>query len=152
MKTNRLLLALFAASVVALFAQSASAQGINAFGGRFNPYRGNRFGSSPYSLGRIPTPPYFALHPPVYYSGNTYRTYGQSPFARPPYPIFQAPRATVSNIPANAAPTRSVKTLKVVLNPYIDSPSAPIEAPKTRTAKRILNPYYIPANELVTTD
>ena len=40
-------------------------------------------GGSPYSLGRIPTPPYFAIHPPVYYSVPVPRTYGYSPYAYP---------------------------------------------------------------------
>jgi len=38
---------------------------------------------SPYALGRVPVPPYFALHPPVYYSAPVARTYGYSPFAYP---------------------------------------------------------------------
>lgn len=38
------------------------------------------------SRGRViaPTPPYFALHPPVYYEGIVKRPYGISPFAAPP--------------------------------------------------------------------
>ena len=39
--------------------------------------------SSPYASGRIPTPPYFAIHPPVYYSYPVPRSYGYSPFAYP---------------------------------------------------------------------
>lgn len=37
----------------------------------------------PYAMGRIPTPPYFSLHPPVHYSDVVRRTYGYSPFAYP---------------------------------------------------------------------
>jgi hypothetical protein len=40
-------------------------------------------GASPYSLGQIPVPPYFAIHPPVYYSHPVPRPYGYSPFAYP---------------------------------------------------------------------
>lgn len=36
-----------------------------------------------YASGRIPVPPYFAIHPPVYYSAPVPRTYGYSPFAYP---------------------------------------------------------------------
>ena len=36
-----------------------------------------------YSLGRVPVPPYFSLHPPVYYSYPVPRTYGYSPYAYP---------------------------------------------------------------------
>ncbi len=50
--------------------------------GGYGPY-GWGFGgtASPYAMGRIPTPPYFALHPPVYYSTPVPRTFGYSPFA-----------------------------------------------------------------------
>ncbi len=34
-----------------------------------------------YRIGLIPIPPYFALHPPVYYSYPIPRPYGYSPFA-----------------------------------------------------------------------
>jgi hypothetical protein len=34
-----------------------------------------------YRIGLIPVPPYFALHPPVYYSYPVPRPYGYSPFA-----------------------------------------------------------------------
>lgn len=37
-----------------------------------------------YLNGDIPVPPYYALHPPVYYSAPIPRTYGYSPFAYPP--------------------------------------------------------------------
>lgn len=47
-----------------------------------------------YSLGfaqryrtNVPTPPYFALHPPVYYGQRYYRPYGASPFAS--WPMLQ---------------------------------------------------------------
>ena len=42
--------------------------------------------------------PYFALHPPVYYSYRVARTYGYSPFAYPPgvlTPGSEPPRAAV---------------------------------------------------------
>ncbi len=43
----------------------------------FNPY------SFPPSTS-VRTPPYFAVHPPVYYSTRHARPYGMSPFAAPP--------------------------------------------------------------------
>lgn len=64
---------------------------IGGFGGGFNGggglgigggfYTGGLFQG--YSTNRIPTPPYFAIHPPVYYSAPVPRTYGYSPFAYP---------------------------------------------------------------------
>ncbi|HAY78733.1 MAG TPA: hypothetical protein DCY79_02870 [Planctomycetaceae bacterium] len=35
---------------------------------------------------RVPVPPYFAVHPPVYYSHRVYRPYGLSPYAWPATP------------------------------------------------------------------
>ena len=50
--------------------------------GNCNMY-GFRSASNLYSLGHIPTPPYFAIHPPVYYGQRYFRSYGESPYARP---------------------------------------------------------------------
>lgn len=55
----------------------------------------------PYAMGRIPTPPYFALHPPVHYSDFVPRTYGYSPFAYPGNfetpPVLQVTPEEISN-------------------------------------------------------
>ena len=68
MNKTTLLLAAMMIVVLALFAtaDSVQAQHFN-WGGVNYPYAAGYF-SSPYSLGQVPTPPYFALHPPVYYS------------------------------------------------------------------------------------
>lgn len=57
-------------------------RGLNSFGG----FVGTSFSTvwDLYLRGDIPIPPYFALHPPVYYSAPVPRTYGYSPFAYPP--------------------------------------------------------------------
>ncbi|MCA9264319.1 MAG: hypothetical protein KDA60_10745 [Planctomycetales bacterium] len=47
------------------------------------PYYSPAFQTTPYTLGQVPVPPYFALHPPVYYSAPVARPYGYSPFAYP---------------------------------------------------------------------
>jgi len=69
---------------------SACAFAVLAFGGfsstqAIDPVYGFPFG---YSLGyqfsfrnRLPTPPYFAIHPPVYYGARHVRPYGESPYA-----------------------------------------------------------------------
>ena len=59
----------------------------------------------PYAMGRIPTPPYFALHPPVHYSHAVPRTYGYSPWAYPG--TFMTPDVNVIE-PAE------------VINPYVE--------------------------------
>jgi hypothetical protein len=83
--------------------------------------------------------PYFALHPPVYYSEPVPRTYGYSPFAYPPGvmtpEIACAPQpVTINNpyvpstaptaVPGNSNPDRSAGTNSpveplVVINPYV---------------------------------
>lgn len=45
------------------------------------PFFAYGYSGSLYGTGRVPVPPYFAIHPPVYYSTITPRTYGDSPFA-----------------------------------------------------------------------
>ena len=64
------------------------------------------YNSSPYASSRIPTPPYFALHPPVYYKGRPVaRSYGYSPF---PYPgTMQTPE-----------PVEEVQA-KMIINPHV---------------------------------
>ena len=60
-----------------------------------------------YLRGDIPVPPYFALHPPVYYSYPVPRTYGYSPFA---YPAS----VRTPEIVAAAEP-------ETIINPYVPS-------------------------------
>lgn len=87
-----------AAGMVLADAPSAQAQAPFGFGfqpfGFYQPY-GVQFRSS------VPTPPYFALNPPVYYGTRHYRPYGVSPFASPPqvgvpatYEAIAEPRAS----------------------------------------------------------
>ena len=52
--------------------------------GFYQPY-GARIGAS------LPTPPYFALNPPVYYGARHARPYGMSPFASPPVVALTSP-------------------------------------------------------------
>jgi hypothetical protein len=106
------------------------------------------FGSSGnlYGLGYIPTPPYFAIHPPVYYGQRYFRTYGESPFARP----------------ARAARPLNV-SVQLIKNPFVESlPSVLPEAPPVieqetqkdqvavkPVAQLIVNPYYRAEDEVV---
>jgi hypothetical protein len=82
--------------------------------------------------------PYFALHPPVYYSYPVPRTYGYSPFAYPPHvmtpefagapqpleiinPHVEGPEAkpTNSTKPDRAAATSARVEPLVVINPFV---------------------------------
>ena len=77
----------------------------NGGGYGFSPFSGYLY-SSPYAAGRIPTPPYFALHPPVYYSGPVPRSYGYSPF---PYPgTIRTPEVVIIEA-------------RTIVNPYVQS-------------------------------
>lgn len=103
----------------------------------------------------IPAPPYFALHPPVYYGQRYMRPYGDSPFAS--WPQLQ-PSPAYSVYPA--APHA-----QVLVNPYapefcpgcpaegpVDAPAAPPAAPaaespvvgaRPATGPLVIdNPYY----------
>lgn len=72
-----LLLAAVAATAAAVSVSDAKA-------GDFShglPYFGYGYSGSLYGLGYVPVPPYFAIHPPVYYGDRYARPYGVSPFA-----------------------------------------------------------------------
>ncbi len=88
-----------------------------------------------YGLGLVPTPPYFALHPPVYYSCPVPRSYGYSPFAYPP--CVQTPQVDFLSFPpaddVEAKPHEELPpaqpTAKVAVrgqwieNPFVANPS-----------------------------
>ena len=120
-------------AVVALFVNSATAS--EPYGGQhylpwYSPYPADL--TQLYETGKIPTPPYFSLHPPVYYSRPVARTYGYSPYAYPPQ--------TKTPEPAVPAPTP-----KVIQNHFVPPlKDATKETPKDRiavTPVRIINPF-----------
>lgn len=79
--------------------------------------------------------PYFARHPPVYYSYPVPRTYGYSPFAYPPSVMtpeitIEAPAPKLMSnpyVPKSEAEDRSASTKvepQLVINPYFDGAEA----------------------------
>jgi len=68
-------------AAVILVATIAADLPAQVFGGGF----ANRYTSlfDLYRTGKIPIPPYFSLHPPVYYNGIVHQQYGCTPFAYP---------------------------------------------------------------------
>ncbi len=101
-------------------------------------YAGNGFGGRNFGSG-FESPPYFAMYPPVHYSGVVSRPYGVSPYAAPPgvMPIEML-------VP--------VKPLRVK-NPFFDeevkgenSDDQPAEKKASHVSKnkvtRIINPYF----------
>ena len=107
------------------------------------PYGLNGLNGRAYSSGRIPTPPYFALHPPVYYSQAVPRTYGHSPFAYPG--IYRTPE---------------VKKSAMIVNPHVQpGEPTPAEPEKTDTSMKtashsqpkvqiIVNPFVVQTKEI----
>lgn len=106
-------------------------------------------------------PPYFALHPPVYYSGQIVRIpYGASPFAQPwasPYGVI-----TDSHLPSEElekpAPEAPAVESTTIQNPFFEPGGAVPAAPKLTAVPRsqlkadqgvmIVNPYYRPSAKL----
>jgi hypothetical protein len=87
--------------------------------------------------------PYFALHPPVYYSEPVPRTYGYSPFAYPPGTM-------TPDVVSEAQPV-------TINNPYVPTTPAKAEVkPSDRSASAapapeplvIVNPFVSPASSV----
>ena len=80
--------ALAAAAIFSVFSfAGVEAQGQspfigNGYGYKSNCLEGNYYGL--YALDKLFVPPYFAMHPPVYYSAPVARPYGYTPYALPP--------------------------------------------------------------------
>jgi hypothetical protein len=93
--------------------------------------------------GNIPTPPYFAIHPPVFYGERVERPYGISPFAALP-PMHS------ELVKAKPAPIKAM-----IANPYIEESVEAIPAvnqvsqiPKPTI---IVNPYVLDKSTLART-
>jgi len=106
-----------------------------------------------YSLGfqnsfqnRLPTPPYFAIHPPVYYGKRYERPYGDSPFAS-----FPQLRSAPDYYPV---PRDTPFRTRTMVNPHVDhAPSVKVNGgpssgepiavtpPRVGRTVEIINPY-----------
>ena len=150
MKNNRR----FWFGFVALVAFSAAASAVQAYegccGGAFLG-QNTAYGVSGnlYGLGIVPAPPYFALHPPVYYGERYFRSYGESPFARPDFSSrpkrieaqviinpFVMPAMVPSMVPSQAEPQKA-QTVE------------PQSVEKVTSAPQmIVNPFYQPEEKI----
>ena len=111
-----------------------AARGVNLRRGAAFPFNsfGFRSSSSLYGLGYVPVPPYFALHPPVYYGDRVHSSYGLSPFAGGPYgpmPRQAAAPAMIINRtvpPAKTDQKDATQTAAVepqlIINPFVKQP------------------------------
>jgi hypothetical protein len=97
------------------------------------PWFGYGYSGSLYGLGRVPVPPYYALHPPVYYSAPSPRPYGHSPFAW---------RSHESQIPAPQP--------QVTINPFYKAPENEKDSnTDSQTAKITVNPFFLASERLM---
>ena len=129
MKTRLLALAVVAAAVVSTITPRAQAECCGGSYG-FGYGMGYMYNSLDYNV------PYFAAHPPVYYSYPVPRTYGYSPFAYPPN--VMTPEAV-----------QEVKPVQIV-NPYVPKSKAQPQEDRAVEAQRqpqplvVVNPYVAP--------
>ena len=127
MKKTTILLATLVLASLLLFAATDEANAQYGYWGAVptHPFAA-RFFASPYSIGQVPMPPYFALHPPVYYSRPVARNYGCSPYAHPG--TRKAP--DVCNSPD--------KIPGIIENPHVEPTSSEqdaVDGDKVKTAK-----------------
>lgn len=136
MKTHLLTLVAVAAVMVCATAHACDGCGYGGYG------YGYLYQSLDYNV------PYFAAHPPVYYSYPVPRTYGYSPFAYPPHVM------TPEVVDEAAQPA-------VIVNPYVPSSgSQKAKEPEDRTASSagqpqplvIINPYVTPGRAVASAE
>jgi hypothetical protein len=136
------------ATLAVLFVLALTPSTTQAWWGCNNMMLGNvhAFGRSGslYGLGHLPVPPYYAVHPPVYYGQRYYRTYGESPFARP----------------ARSGRSFNV-SVQLVTNPFVEQAAEELSVPEGTPAQKpevdqmavkpqmIVNPYYEVKDEVV---
>ncbi len=134
MKLHRLLLAIAAISLANVFVADVRADG---FAGRSGlPWFAYGYSGSLYGLGRLPVPPYYAIHPPVYYSLPQARPYGHSPFAHSG--DYQVPVMVKHQIVINPHINKSTLSIEDGILP---APTLPTEVGSS-TARVIANPFY----------
>jgi hypothetical protein len=133
-----ILLALAVTAICVFWTPRTHAQqplGYGAYSGYGTGYYGTY--RSLYGLGRLPVPPYYALHPPVYYSHPVARTYGTNPFVCPCKDY-----AAIEPTPVEA-----------IENPYFVPKAEATSAPsEQQTARVIINPFYDSGERLVAND
>ncbi len=94
--------------------------------------------TSLYRVGAIPVPPYFSLHPPVYYDMPVPRNYGHGPWAYPPYMttpeiVEPAPKIIQNKfvpkpVKQDSENPKMVSAPLLILNPYVNQAEAALAA------------------------
>jgi hypothetical protein len=125
-----LLAAAFAAILLPAAAQAQYPYGGMGYGGWGQSYYGQGMNQG---INRVP--PYFALHPPVYYSHETIRRpMGPSPFAYPGWYTPSAQRAAVvAAVPASPP--------FMIENPYVKAKGAANASLEKPMGLEVTNPF-----------
>jgi hypothetical protein len=123
-------------SIVALlFAAPSPASAFWPYGGYWGGYGGygNGWGFG-YPTNYVPAPPYFAVHPPVYYSSQiTARHYGASPFA------WQGGLSPITYVPQ---PEFSLSEPEMIENPFVGGAKAAAkQAAASAEPLNVSNPF-----------
>jgi hypothetical protein len=136
-RSRTIVSALAVVMLLSAVATQASAQGFGCRNQDIGQSTGFGVSGSLYGLGYVPVPPYFALHPPVYYSYPVPRTYGYSPYAYPRTvmtPEYRAPqpldvvnpyvKPTEEKEAATSASFQTASAPLMVINPFVDQSPA----------------------------
>ena len=133
---RKIVLSLFVIAIIGLFittfaTTSEAAKPFHAGRGFYGfPYNQFAYGNGfwPYTLGFVPVPPYYALHPPVYYSAPVPRTYGYSPY---PYPGHVR------------TPEIKVAVPKEIMNPHVKPQAKKASNRTARLQPRVIINQYV---------
>lgn len=125
-----------AAVFVASLATSSNAQACDGFGG-YGFGMGRLYNSLEYNV------PYFAAHPPVYYSHPVPRTYGHSPFAYPPH--FRTPEIVETSGPIQIS-NPYVPKAEQIKDTEVKPKDTTVSAPKTVEPLVVFNPFVVDAS------
>jgi hypothetical protein len=124
-----------------------TARACDGWNGGFLGGQGTAYGVSGnlYGLGIVPAPPYFALHPPVYYGERYFRSYGESPFARPDF--SSRPKRIDAQVVINPFVVPAAIPSKAELPKPQDAPPQSVEK-VTSAPQMIINPFYQPEEKV----
>jgi hypothetical protein len=157
---KRQLLALFALAAMLACVPLNSAHAVGAVGGHAHGGRGHGFGGG-FGIGYgggggygwdvselyrqlYNNLPYFALHPPVYYSEPVPRTYGYSPFAYPPGTMTPEIMSEPQPVTINNPYVPATKPASAEIKPS-DRSASTSTAPQPLV---IMNPFVMPASNV----
>ena len=131
------------AAAVLLFSgwQPCSASAGDWHGSYFSFYRG--LGPNVYSSGQLPVPPYFSIHPPVYYGLHMVRHYGYNPFTcpcTPPIVHHRHPAYLELEAEQSAEEVAPVRVTNHFAQEGAVAQSVPTNAAQPQPL-RLLNPY-----------